>query len=87
MSDSGPLLAAVDMSDGSLLALDRARSIAGVTGLRLVVATVVEGEPDPATLDTIRSRLEALAPHADVVVRTGRPFIELIGWDAKSMLP
>lgn len=78
MSESGPILAAVDMSEGSLVALDRARELSEVTDHPLVVCTVLEGEHRPAIVDVVRSHLESLAPTGEVMIRTGRPFVELI---------
>lgn len=74
----GTLLVGIDHSPGSKMALERARSLAKTTGARLVLCTVIADRAPDELIDDARAELERLAPEADVVVRVGKPFVEII---------
>lgn len=78
MSDPSRILVAIDFSKGSLTALARAQSLTKSTGDSLVACAVFEGQPDDKLIREAEHRLTDLAPEAEVQVRSGTPFVELI---------
>ena len=78
MSESTCILVAVDHSPGSLTAVARAQALTKVTGDSLVVCTVLEVKHDDQMLEQARVRLASVARHADIQVRFGTAFVELI---------
>ncbi|MEX0795431.1 MAG: universal stress protein [Acidimicrobiia bacterium] len=78
MSEATCILVAVDHSPGSLTALARAQALTNVTGDSLVVCTVLDEEPDDEVFEQARLRLASVTRQADVQVRFGTAFIELI---------
>lgn len=78
VSEASCILAAIDHSPGSLTALALAQALTNVTGDSLVVCTVLEEEPDDEVMEQARLRLVSVARQADIQVRFGTAFVELI---------